>query len=227
MVQKDYYKILGVSENASDDEIKKAYRKLAVKYHPDKVTGAKKKEAEDKFKEITEAYYVLGDPKRRKEYDAMRKGAMFGGAGDFAYTKGFDFDELLRQFRSSSSSSRRRRSSYSIFDDIFSDLFGGGEGVTFTFTDSGNTGYYSNSSSFGNTQTEKQTVTVDQRSILRIPKEIARHGGTVSFSRNGRKISVKIPKGITEGKVIRLKGEGNECPCCHKRGDLFLKVVFK
>ncbi len=236
MTQKDYYKILGVSENASDDEIKKAYRKLAVKYHPDKVSGAEKKKAEEKFKEITEAYYVLGDPKRRKEYDAMRHGAKFAGGGNFAYSQGFDFEDLLKHFRSASSGSSRRSRSYSIFDDIFEDLFGGssygGENVTFTFTDGAGTRQYysganrassSGESSWGGSY---QNIETDKRSILKIPKELAKKGGTVTFKRDGKKISVKIPKGISEGKVIRLKGEGNECPCCHKKGDLLLKIVF-
>lgn len=77
MANENFYKVLGVAENASQDEIKKAYRKLAVKYHPDKNRGSKK--TEDRFKEINEAYEVLGDEKKRQQYDAMRKG--FGGPG--------------------------------------------------------------------------------------------------------------------------------------------------
>src|SRR3989338_4519256 len=97
MSQKDYYKVLGVSEKASADEIKKVYRKLAVKYHPDKNQG--NKDAETKFKGLSEAYYVLSDPKRRTQYDQMRQ--LGGGqSANFAGSQGFDFEDLLRQFGS-------------------------------------------------------------------------------------------------------------------------------
>ncbi len=102
---KDYYKILGVSENATTDEIKKAFRRLARQWHPDRNPS---KEAEEKFKEINEAYQVLSDPEKRKEYDAMRKGGFFnfGGFGGnkaktYTFTSGgndFDFSDILKRF---------------------------------------------------------------------------------------------------------------------------------
>jgi len=114
-VKKDYYEILGVSKNATQDEIKKAYRKLALKWHPDRVSAENKKEAEEKFKEISEAYAVLSDPEKRKQYD------MYGHAGiDGQYT----YEDIFRNADFSS-----------IFEDIgfggdffssfFGDLFGG------------------------------------------------------------------------------------------------------
>lgn len=109
MSEKSYYEILGVSKSSSDDEIKKAYRKLAIKYHPDKNKGDK--EAEDKFKEATEAYEVLRDPEKRRLYDQFGKeGVNAGGAGfgQGAYT---DFSDIFGDF-----------------GDIFGDFFGGGRG---------------------------------------------------------------------------------------------------
>src|SRR5258706_9071187 len=94
-MKKSYYEVLGVPETSTPEEIKKAYRKLALQYHPDKNAG--NKSAEAKFKEISEAYYALSDSKRRAEYDDTKR---HGGpsAQNFASNQGFDFEELLKQF---------------------------------------------------------------------------------------------------------------------------------
>lgn len=105
MAKRDYYEVLGVSRNASEEELKKAYRKVAIQYHPDKNPG--NKEAEEKFKEANEAYQILGDPKRKAAYD------QFGHAG--LGGQGFGFDP---GFGAGSFSD--------IFDNIFGDMFGGG-----------------------------------------------------------------------------------------------------
>jgi len=119
MAQKDYYKILGVSENASTDEIKRAYRRLAKKYHPDANPGNKM--AEEKFKEISEAHQVLSDPKKRKQYDQLKK---FGESGFRGY-QGFDFEDFTkgtgRKFEFED------LSGFGSFSDIFSSIFDFGE----------------------------------------------------------------------------------------------------
>lgn len=213
---KDYYKILGISENTSEEEMKKIYRKLAVKYHPDKNKGDK--QSEEKFKEISEAYYVLGDKKRRAQYDQMRR--FGGGAGpNFAGTQGFDFEELLRQF---GSGRQRASGQYSVFDDIFEDLFAGVRGAgragrTYTFY----TEPEADSSQTGTAQSAAADVIVN----VRISPEKARRGGTVSFkTEEGKTLSVKIPPQTAEGKKLRLVRQGRICPACSHRGDLILRV---
>jgi len=126
MDHKNYYKALGLSENASQDEIKSAYRKLAFKYHPDK-NPEYSKAAEERFKKISEAYYVLGDKKRREEYDAFSKGgAGRGYSREFKGAQGFDFEDIIRHFRGGGGASGRSSFDSSIFGDIFGSYGGGG-----------------------------------------------------------------------------------------------------
>lgn len=215
--QKDYYKILGVSESASEDEIKKVYRKLAVKYHPDKNPG--NKEAEAKFKDISAAYYVLSDPKRKTEYDQIRK---YGGAGagNYAGAQGFNYEDLLKQFRSGRSSGPSGQ--YSVFGDIFEELFSGG-GRT-TFRSGGGPG---SGRSYSYMQEEAQEPEVDADIVvnLKISKEKAEKGGEVTFrSPEGKTINVKIPPKIKPGQKLRLTRQGKLCPSCHHEGDMILQI---
>lgn len=216
MAKKDYYDVLGVKENALAEEIKKAYRNLAKKYHPD--ANPNNKSAEEKFKEISEAYYVLNDPKKRRDYDQYKKGGFSqgfgGGAQGFQGAQGFDFDEILKAFRGAQSGGGRRSSAHfgggsAGFQDIFSDLFGGG-------------------GSFRNQEEEygaPADVSADVTATLKISKPRALKGGEVSFTiREGRKITVKIPAGISSGKKLRLSRQGNVCPTCEHPGDLILTI---
>ncbi len=115
MPDKDYYKTLGVEKGATKEEIKKAFKKLAMKYHPDRAPDDKKEEYEEKFKEINEAVSVLGNDKKRQQYDQFGSSA-FPGAGGAGFP-GFDFSDIMSQFRSGA---------FGDFDDIFDQLFSGG-----------------------------------------------------------------------------------------------------
>ena len=225
MKQKDYYQVLGVGEAASADEIKKIYRKLAVKYHPDK-NPDNPKQAEARFKEISEAYYVLSDEKRRAQYDQMRKLGGSAGPGNFAGAQGFDFEDLLKQY----SSGGRGRSSgrYSAFSDIFGDLFsGGGGGGSTRFYSSGSPqqGFYSGGQQYGDEPEESVQESADVVVNLKISKKKSREGGSVTFrTPEGQTLSVKIPTGIKEGQKLRLTRQGRSCPTCHHPGDLILQI---
>ena len=109
MAKRDYYEVLGVDKSASDDEIKKAYRKIAIKYHPDR--NPNNKEAEEKFKEAAEAYDVLRDPQKRQQYDQFGFNGPQGGFGGFGGGAGMNLDDI-----------------FSMFGDIFGGHGGGGFG---------------------------------------------------------------------------------------------------
>ncbi|MCF7908597.1 MAG: DnaJ domain-containing protein [Candidatus Omnitrophica bacterium] len=227
MNTKDYYTILGVNRRASQGEIKSAYRKLAFKYHPDRCPEEKKKECEEKFKDVAAAYYVLGDLKKRKEYDDYKKGTYTfrsgPGSGDFASQTGFDFDDLMKHFQDiGAKKSRPGRSSsqYFFFDDladIFKDVHSAGSHAGGKYT----TYDFNNAGSF-------QKVDTDTLANLNVPVNIANRGGEVKFKMtDGRAITLKINPGTKNGQKLRLKGLGRMCPCCDHRGDLFIMVGIR
>lgn len=186
MAEKDYYEILGVKKTASDAEIKKAYRDLAKKFHPDKNKG--NKEAESKFKVISEAYAVLSDAEKRSQYDRLGAEAFGpGGANPFA---GFDFSQFMGGGGGGGGRGRRagggRRSSTLDFTDIFGDLFGGGGG--------GVTGF------------EQQAPEVQAEMTIEFRDAI--QGTTMSLGVDGDSIRVKIPEGIRDGQKIRVPRKG-------------------
>lgn len=212
----EYYQILGVAKNATADDIKKAYRKLALKYHPDKNPGDK--QAEEKFKEISEAYAVLSDPEKRQQYDTFGSAGFRQRYSQEDIFRNFDLNDILRQFgfgggfRSGGGTtfhtSGFRTGGGSPFDNIFGQT--GGRG--------GCGGSCGPQPVKGSDLTYEMTVTLDE--VL--------HGAekTISLRQNGQtqNVSVKIPKGIEDGKRLRLSGKGSPSPAGGPAGDLYLKV---
>lgn len=210
--EKDFYKTLGVDKDIAGAELKKAYRKLARKYHPDSNPGDKA--AEEKFKEISEAYDVLSDEKTRAEYDqvrAMGAGARFsagpGGAGGQAG-----------------------------FEDLFGGLFNqGGGGYSYRSSGGGAGGYEDLFSMFGQgaggfgqggfgRQAGPQRG-ADQRAQTTLSFMTAFRGDTIDLQAgDGRVITVRIPAGVKDGQKIRLRGKGAASPNGGESGDLILEV---
>ena len=224
---KDYYSILTVGKNASKDEIKAAYRKLALKYHPDRCPEEKKKECEEKFKEVTAAYYVLGDDKRKKEYDDYEKGTYAfrsgPGSGDFASQTGFDFEDLMKHFndiRARGSRQKRGSNRYFFFDDL-SDIYEGMSTAGGNQTDGAQAFYQ-----FTGTG-DQQKYDTDTYANIEIPQNVALAGGEVKVKlSDARIISLKINPGTKNGQKLRLKGIGRMCPACDHKGDLIVSVRY-
>ena len=210
---RDYYQTLGVPKTAGADELKSAFRKLARKFHPD--TAKNKKEAEEKFKEINEAYEVLGDPEKRKQYDEygagwqqaggpppgwQQPGGGFRGGGGRP-GRGVEFEGTG-------------------FSDFFEQMFGGARR-------GGGRGGFGGFGGYEEPPQKGEDVEAD----IMVTLEEAFHGSTrqISFRRGeSGKIetyTVKIPKGIREGQKIRLAGQGESGSA--GKGDLFLRVKFQ
>ena len=219
---KDYYSVLGVSQSAGIDEIKKAYRALAFKYHPDKVSEDKKKASEEKFKEISEAYYALSDQKRREEYDLYRKGGRASSGGDFAEAHGFDFDEILKHFSGLGGSGRRSKArSFSGGMFNFEDVFD-----TFEHMGDGSTRQYIYSSDDNSYQRPPEEET-DINASFKVSARILAQGGEVKFNHNGKQLTLKIKPGTKSGQKLRLKNQGKVCRYCNHSGDLIIAIYQK
>ena len=198
--KRDYYEILGVGKNASDDEIKKAYRKLAVKYHPDKNPGDK--EAEAKFKEINEAHDVLSDKQKRARYDQFGHagvggagGNPFGGGAGGNPFGGFDFNGQTFNFDFGGGGA---------FDDILGSIFGFGGGA------------------------RRPRRGADYQTSVTLTFEEAIFGTTKKVSVQGKDLKIKIPAGIDDGMSIRLRGKGGPAPeGGTEPGDLYVRVRVK
>jgi curved DNA-binding protein len=208
MPDTDYYKILGVDKNASDTEIKKAYRKLAMKYHPDRTKGDKS--AEEMFKKVSEAYAVLSDEEKRKQYDTFGASGFHQRYSQEDIFRGFNFGDIFKEFG---------------FDDgSFTNMFMGGSGRGRRF-------------GFGFGGDPFTAYTAGQRAqvkgsdlIYELPLTLQEvlHGASktiaVEQGSQQQKINVKLPKGMVTGKKLRLAGKGQPGAFGGPPGDLYIQA---
>ncbi len=196
-MSKSLYETLEIPATASESEIKKAYRKLARKYHPD---VNKDPQAEEKFKEINAAYEILSDKEKKTQYDQFGD-SMFGGQNfhDFTRSQGsnVDLDEILRQ------------------------MFSGGGGFSGGF--GGSSSGFGSSGFGGGFQQQYQEPNLDIETSVTIPFSVAILGGSHSVSVNGERFDIKIPAGVKTGEKMRVKGKGHAQN--GRAGDLFLKIT--
>ncbi|RMH63322.1 MAG: J domain-containing protein [Calditrichaeota bacterium] len=219
MEYKDYYKILGVSKNATADEIKKAYRKLATKYHPDKTSGDKA--AEEKFKDINEAKEVLSDPEKRKLYD--RFGKDWQHYKDAGQQGGFDWSKYARQGQRQGSRQYTYQGGYDDLGDIFGGMGGGATGGSGGFSDFFETlfgGGFARTGHTGGTH-RRPSRGSDVHAEIEISLEDAYNGASPEFLLDGQTIRLNIKPGIKDGQKLKLKGKG------HNGGDLIITVHVK
>jgi len=200
----DYYKILGVNRTADATEIKKAYRKLAMKFHPDHAKGDKT--AEEKFKKISEAYAVLSDKEKRQEYDTFGSEGFRQRFSQEDIFRGFDINDILREF------------------GFGGDTFGGaGRGTRFS---------YGSGPTFGGRGRQQAQSVKGSDLIYELPLTLreAAFGATkaVTIQNQGapERVTVKIPKGMAAGKKLRLAGKGSPGPFGGPRGDLYIQATL-
>jgi curved DNA-binding protein len=228
MEYRDYYQIMGVARTASADEIKKAYRRLARKFHPD---VSKEKDAEKKFKEVQEAYEVLKDPEKRAAYDQLgseyKQGQQFRPPPDWG--SGFEFRGGPRQGRARAGPAQPEEPFEDAegFSDFFSSLFGarGFAGGT------GGGGGFAGASA-RNARDHHARVDIDLEEAyagttrtLELKRPDVKSDGTVDLKTHT--VKVTIPAGVTEGQLIRLAGQGEQSSNGGKPGDLYLEVHIK
>jgi curved DNA-binding protein len=216
---KDYYGILGVSKTATEDEIKKTFRKLALKYHPDRNPGDKV--AEEKFKGISEAYEVLSDPEKRKKYDQFgqywQQADQSNWSGGNANTDfGFDFSQ------------------YGNFDEFINELLGrfstpGASGGYSSRTSTGQRPGYGDFGGFGDAggRAGTQTTQSDREATLKLTFAEAFHGVQKRISLGSEVLDVRIPSGAKTGSRVRLRGKGQVNPYNQQRGDLYLNIELE
>lgn len=198
--ERDFYATLGVAKDVSDAELKKVYRKLARKHHPDSNAGDTAAEA--KFKEVSEAYAVLSDPEQRKEYDQMR--ALGAGGARFSPGAGGDFEDVLGGLFNGGRGGFQGGGNY---EDILSGLFGGG----------------------GRGRAPRgPTRGRDQHASVALDFATAVTGDTMTLQTgDGRSVKVRIPAGVADKQKIKLRGKGEASPNGGEPGDLILEVTVR
>jgi DnaJ-class molecular chaperone len=218
MAKKDYYEILGVSRDADEEAIKKAYRKLAMQYHPDRNPG-KEQWANEKFKEINEAFSVIGDPEKRGKYDQY---GTAGDAGDIfgsPYTR-TTFEDLMKDFGGSGLR-------YDFLDDIFADILGG-RNFSFRTFNQGPDGHASTRRGANLEDLFRQARRPQQQGVryeITITREQAAKGIEKNLTRKGKTLRVKIPTGIKNGGTVRLRNARQITD--GQPGDIMIKVNVK
>jgi molecular chaperone DnaJ len=207
---KDFYKILGVAKNVSEADLKKTYRKLARKYHPDSNPGDAAAEA--KFKEISEAYSVLSDAEQRKEYDEIR--AMGSGARFTAGSQGAGgFEDVFSRFGQSG------RGQTADFEDIFS-MFNQGGGSF------GSGRFGQTSGGFRGFGGPQRGADVTARTTLDFTTAV--QGETITLQgEDGKPFKVKIPAGVADGQKIKLRGRGRPSPDGGENGDIVVQITVR
>ncbi len=197
MDYKDYYKIIGLPKTASQEDIKKAYRKLAVKYHPDKNPGDKK--AEERFKEINEAHEVLGDPAKRKKYDELGENWKYDQAnGGFGGARGQQGGFNASDFAGNEGN----------FSDFFESIFGQSGGGF------GNSRRRNSAPAKGEDFTAEATISLME----------AFHGTSRQMELTAQKLNIKVKPGIADGQVLRLRGKGGPSRNGGPSGDIFITI---
>ncbi|MFB0520500.1 MAG: DnaJ C-terminal domain-containing protein [Desulfatiglandales bacterium] len=218
MSNKDYYKTLGVNKSASTNDIKKAYRKLAMKYHPDR--NKDNKAAEEKFKEISEAYAVLSDPEKKKQYD------MFGAEGfQQRYSqedifRSFDFSDIFREFGFGDIGGSKRGTGSGIFSQIFS---GASKGPRYRAKVDPFSSFFTG---YGDQTGGLKGQDLIYELPLHLEDVVKAQEKTISYNLGGvhQQIKVKIPAGIADGKKLRLAGKGQPGPAGGPPGDLYIRI---
>lgn len=211
MPAKDYYSILGVARTSTEDDIKKAYRKLALKYHPDRNPG--NREAEARFKEINEAYAVLSNPEKRKQYDTFGAEGFHSRFSQEDIFRGFDLGSIFREFGFGGGA-----------DNIFTSFFTGtgGAGTHFRGQGPGQFGR-GNRPEFGKGQDVTYELYMDLDELTETREK------TISYQLDGRaeKICVKVPAGVGDGQKLRLHGKGRPGLNGQPPGDLYIVIRVK
>lgn len=212
MPEKHYYQTLGVSENASQEDIKKAYRKLAMKYHPDRNPG--NQEAEAKFKDVSEAYAVLSDPDKRKQYDTFGAEGFQNRFSQEDIFRDFDFGSIFREF------GFRGGQNQNIFTQFF-----GGPGAS-CFKNRGPTQRQHYGGGFGGQGRGVKGQDLIYELSLTLEEAAKTTEKTISYRSRGRQeqVSVKIPAGVSTGKRLRLSGKGEPGSYGGPAGDMFIQI---